>query len=325
MRARFLSALALLALMAGAVHADTFKLKNGTRIKGEATSYDDATRILYITTEDGQNQSFPIDQFEERSFYQIIRSKVAKDDARRQLELANYARDAELFAHSVRHYDYALKADSSMKAEIDRERAVLRKKAGDWAMAKAKDAIAKGDKKTADKWLKKIVRKLPNEPVAREAEQILDRYHTEITKAKDDKLEAEHAELLQKELKDVKKFYDRMLEKNREGLTNSNGSQAPKKWESALDDGDRVRRDLEKFAKKNDDPKTREAIDGYLKLLDEHMIEIHLNLASHWTTRSSFTKALREVNKAIAIDPENQDARSARVRIEEAANRGWWN
>ena len=46
-------------------------------------------------------------------------------------------------------------------------------------------------------------------------------------------------------------------------------------------------------------------------------------MASHWTTRSSFNKALRQVNHALAIDSTSQAALSMRSRVEQASSRGW--
>ena len=52
-------------------------------------------------------------------------------------------------------------------------------------------------------------------------------------------------------------------------------------------------------------------------------VELHLHLASHFTTRTSYNRAQSEVNKALAYDPRNKDALAARARIETAVNNGW--
>ena len=323
---RLLSAttLALLALCGTTLARDTVKLKNGDRLKGQATAYNDQTRILSFQLESGEAREIPVDDLDGRSYYQVIRSQVPKDNARGQLQLANFARDVGLYAHSVRHYDYALKADAALKTEIDADLAILRREAGAWAMGIVRDALQKGDRAKAERWLKKIVRKLPNEPVAREAEATLERYHAETQAAKDDELERKHAEKLKKELKTAKKHYDDMMEGNIKALTNTgSGNKAVKAWEDAIRDGERAQKELDKFLKKHaDEGDVIEAVGGYTKIIDDQLIDMHLSLASHWSTRSSYNKAQREVNLALAIDPKNKEARSMRARIEEAASRG---
>lgn len=316
--------LALFALLGSAKAGDYVKLKNGERLEGQATAYDDKTRILSFQLKSGEEREIPVDDLNGRSYYQVIRSKVPKDNARGQLQLANFARDVGLYAHSVRHYEYAMKADSGLKKEIDADLAILRREAGSWAMGIVRDALQKGDRTKAERWLKKIVAKLPNEPVANEARAMLERYHSETQAKKDDELERKHAEKLKRELKTAKKHYDDMLEGNMKALTNTgSGNKAVSAWEGAIKDGEHALEELQKFMKSHsDEADVIDAVSGYTKIINEQLIEMHLGLASHWSTRSSYNKAQGEVNLALAIDPKNKDARSMRARIEEAASRG---
>jgi tetratricopeptide (TPR) repeat protein len=305
---------------------DTIRMKDRTTLKGYATAYDASTQILKFHTVDGRDLDIPLSDLNTLSVYQVTQSTIPKDNARAQLQLANYARDAELFAHALRHYGYAEKADPSLKPEIDKQRAILRQKAGNFALLNAQTALRHGDDAEAKKWLTKIVEKLPEEPQAAEAAKLLDQMFQRspkatMTVAKDSRGD------LEKDLAPSKAAYESMLEKTRKGLTVANaGTQATNLWQSAIADGERALKNLDKLDKDYTDGRSRETLGTARKMVTDQMVELRLHLASVWTTRSSYNKALGEVNNALALDPRNRDALEARARIEEASSRGfgWW-
>ncbi len=324
LRASF-SLASVLVLAAVAAAADYVKLKDGKLIKGEAVSYDEPTQTLNFKMEDGTTKGFKLDELDKRSVYLVNHSKVPKDDAAKQIRIGNLARDAELFAHALRHYGYAEQADPSRKAEIDAERATLRKLAAAFGMKKAQDALNKGDKAEAEKWLLKVVEKVPDEPQAKEAAAILEQSYAKTRGEKESKAQSQASDQLKKDLQPGKKSYDDMVRKTQEGLTASTtGSKSTSSWESALGDGDRALDLLDRLVKKYPDPKTQETLGGYRGVVTTQMIELYLHLASALTTRSSYNKALAQVNKALALDPKNERCLATRARIEQAASeRGW--
>lgn len=317
--------LASLVVLAAAASADYVKLKDGKPIKGEAVSFDEATQTLNFKLEDGTTRGFKLDELDKRSVYLVNHSRVPKDDATKQIRIGNLARDTELFAHALRHYGYAEQADPSRKPEIDAERAKLRQMAAAYGMKKAQDAIAKKDIPEAEKWLLKIVEKVPDEPQAKEAAAILDRYYAKTRGEKEAKATAKASDQLKKDLEPGKKNYDDMVKKTQEGLTTSTtGSKSTGAWETALREGQSCLALLDKLEKKYPDPQTRETLGGYRTVVIGQMVEVHLHLASAYTTRSSYNKALAEVNNALALDPKNQTCLATRARIEQAASeRGW--
>ena len=323
---KFAASAALLVALSVAAHADYVKLKDGTPIKGEATSYDEPTKTLTFKLEDGTLKKYTMDELDGRSAYLVNRSRVPQDDAVKQLKLANFARDVGLYAHAVRHYEYAAKADPSKKPEIDREVAVLKKKAAVWAMDKAKTSAANGDKADAEMWLTKILEKLPDEPQAAEAKAMLDQYYSQRRAEKEAKAEEKASDEFKKDVAIGKKYYDSMVEKTKEGLTSKRvGATAASEWKSAIRDGDRVMAELDKLDKKFTDAATQETLAGYRKVVVEQLIEVRLHYASYLTTRSSYNDALAEVNHCLALDPKSEEALSARARIEQAASeRGGW-
>jgi tetratricopeptide (TPR) repeat protein len=318
------SSLALcLALAAPAFASEYVKLKNGKVLKGRATAYDSQAKTLSWRGEDGKAATYKLDELDQRSVYMVNASLIAKDNGKGQIQLANYARDIGLYQQAARRYEYAEKADSSLKSEVEKERAVLRRVAAEACMKNAKDAIARNDIKEAEEWLSKLIEKLPNEPQAEEAAALLEKHYANERHARDDELEAKHAELLQKDLKKGKEHYDRMIERTKDGLTAKNSRKSVDLWESAIKDGEVVLDEIDKIEKKyGDDPKVQDGAARYRQLTIDQMIDAHLHLASHYTIKSSYKDAVKETNAALALDPRNQEALSQRARIEAASAEG---
>ena len=316
-------AVLLAALAIPTVAQEKIKLKNGKVVSGRATAYDSEKEVLSFRTEDGKDMKYPMSELDSRSVYLVYSSVIPKDNAKAQLQLANFARDAGLYAHARRRYEYAEQADPGFKAEVEKERVKLRKAAADYCLANARAAQAKGDGKEAQKWLSLLLEKLPNEPQAAEAATMVEASYAREANARDDALEKEHEALLQKDLKKGKEKYDSMIERTQEGLTARNASKSEKLWKSALDDGEVVLKEIDRLAKKYaDDARVQDGAAKYRQLTVEQMVEIHLHLSSQYTTNSSLKAALREANAALALDPKNGQALAARARIEQASNEG---
>jgi len=226
-----------LALVAPLASADNIKTKDGTPLKGRCTAYDAGKKLLSFRTDDGEELQFTLDQLDQRSVYAVNASLIAKDNGKGQLQLANFARDIGLYAHAGRRYGYAEKADPSLKAEVERERAIGRKSAAEYCMKNAQAAIAKKDIADAEHWLTLLVQKLPNEPQAAEASALLEQHYLKERASRDDELERDHDELLENDLKRGKQLYDRMIERTRDGLTAKSSGRSTNLWNGAIDDG----------------------------------------------------------------------------------------
>jgi tetratricopeptide (TPR) repeat protein len=314
--------LVVLVTASPALGSDYIKLKNGDRMKGDAVVYDDDAKVLTFRTEDDVEHQLALDDLDGRSVYHVTRSKVSQDNGSGQLQLANYARDIELYAHAVRHYKYAARADPALQSEVDKQMAVLRSAAARWAMGRAQDGIKKKDMREAEKWLTAIIEKLPDEPEAAIAQAMLGEHHKVANAARDDELERKMTVALEADAKTARRYYDRMLDQRTKGLTGKSSS-AVSNFEGAIRDGKRASSELDKLMKKYSDPDTVEVLLGYQEIIQDVIVETHLHLASHYTTRTNYNKAQSEVNKVLAVDPSNLRALEARARIESAMNDGW--
>jgi hypothetical protein len=308
--------------------SERIKLKNGTVVSGRATAYDATNEVLSFRTDAGEDKTYALGQLDARSVYLVYASVIPKENAKGQLQLADFARDAGIYEHAARRYGYAEKADPSLAAEVARKRAELRRKAADACLTHARNALAKNDTKEANKYLTLLLERLPEEPQAAEAARLLEGYYATEASARDDAAERELATHLQKDLKKGKELYDRMLQRTQEGLTARSESKSRSLWEGALDDGKGVLKEIDKLAGKyGSDPKVQEGAERYRQLTRGQMVDVHLHLASQRTVKSDFKDALKHANAALALDPRNPEALAARARIEEAASEGilgWW-
>ncbi len=314
----------LLATLAGsAAGQEKIKLKGGKVVTGQATKYDPEKQVLSFRTDDGKDMTYTMDQLDSRSVYLVYASAVPKDNGKGQLQLANFARDAGLYEHAARRYGYAEKADPALKAEIGPARAELRRRAADYCLVNARAAQAKGKAKEAQEWLSILLEKLPNEPQAAEAVALVEEGYAREANARDDELEQQNQEALQKELQKAKQRYDSMIERTQGGLTARNSSKSETQWRAAVEDGETVLKELDAFAKRHaGDAKLQDLAARYRQLTIDQLVEIRLHLASQYMTQTNLNGALKEANAALALDSRNGEALAARARIEQAANEG---
>lgn len=314
-------ALALVLLAAPAVASESIKLKTGKVVRGSATAYDGEKQILSFQVEGGELMNYPLDQLDGRSVYLVYSSVIPKENGKGQLQLANFARDAGLFEHAGRRYQYAVQADPKLAPDVERERAKGRAMAADFCLKNAKDAAAKGNTKETEKWLNILLERLPNEPQANEAVALVEASYAKTRATQEAKVSAELTEELQREIKKGKASYQSMVEDTQKGLTARNDSQAERLWKSALKSGQTVLKECDRLLKEyGSDPRVQEGVAKYRQLTTEQLIEANLHLASQAMTQSSLKEATRYCNAALALDPKSGDALSMRARIEQASN-----
>jgi tetratricopeptide (TPR) repeat protein len=319
---RTLMSLVLLAIAALPASAATIKLKDGTLIQCKVNSYDSGNKTLHVTLEDGKDAQYTLDQLQARSVYQINASIIPKDDAKAQLAVGNFARDAGLDMEASRRYANAAKLDPALKPTVDAEMTTLRRSAAQMCAERARAAAAKKDYKEAEKWAKVLIEKLPDEPEAAEAATALESYYAQTRAAKMAAAEAKTSEALKKDVAQGKARYEKMVDKTKQGLQARGNSQAKNLFNGAITDGEFVLKEIDRVAKKYDDSATQERAQEYRALVTQQMVEVHLHLASLLATQSDYRGAQHEVNDALALDPKNEQAMAMRARIEDYSSRG---
>lgn len=304
----------------------TLKLADGTALTGKAKSYDAATQTLEFVADGGREMQIGLDELDGRSSYLVNRSNARPDHADTELQLGNFARDVGLYAHSARHYKHARRLDPELRHEVDRQTVILNREAAESCMAMAEEALSEGDRREAEQWLTKLIKRWPDEELRGRAVTMLDTLYDQVHGARDDDLEAEAPDLLATDLRKGKQYYDRMLEENEKGLLAPNQNQARSAFNKALREGERALGQLDRVAKKRTDAASQETLQGYRELVNDQIIETRIHYASQLMVQSDYKGALRQVNAALAIDSKDKQALAMRSRIENAISRGigWW-
>ncbi|MCA8982054.1 MAG: hypothetical protein H6831_14210 [Planctomycetes bacterium] len=306
----------------------SISLKDGSIVRGVLRADDELSITLELSN--GAKQTIAYADLAPRSIYRLMKARVTKDDGPGLIELGNYTRDNGLYAYSKRHYQEALAADPELRPQLEDEVAKLREIAGDDLLARAQAALQEGDEKEAERQLSRILSELPNEPAAETAHTLLGDLaaQAESRRIADETRPSTDANAVEEELAPARGRYDRAVEENRKGMLASAGSsKATKHYEKAVSEGDRGRELLEKSTRKNAAlAGFEEAARGLDAQLVGVMVSANLNLAGQSMARSSFNKALNQVNQALLLDPSSSEARSMKSRIESAAaDSGWGN
>lgn len=317
-----LTALVVLALAAAPASAAKLKLKNGSTFECKVLAYDAPAKTLRVRLPSGQEEKYTMDQLDARSVYLVNASLVPKGDAKAQLMVANFARDAGLYAHAVRRYEEAAKLDASLRPTIEREMVSLKRSAAAFCMDNARAAVSKADYQEAEKWLKILINKLPDEPEAAQASKMLDNYY-EANRAKQvAAADAEVSEEIQKDVANGKKKFEQMVEKSKKGLQAKGNSESEALFRNAIIDGKAVMKEIDRVEKKYTDPALQEKIGAYRRMAIDQLVEVYMNLASRQCVQSDYHGALDTVEQALALDPQNEAALSMRARIEDYSSRG---
>ena len=282
--------------------------------------------VLCSTAGASDHLKLKADALDRVSAYKLAKTHVDPNNAEEELRLAVFASDINLFVHAGRHLDKAEQLDPNLAGEVAKARAEVKSSAASFCMEHAQKAMASGDKREAEKWLTTIVSKLADQPQAAEASKMLQGLYPENHDSRDDHLEASHGNLLEGELKTGKKYYDQMLKDIQSGLTNTRTtSTAKREFERAWSNGERALKELDRVGKRlsKEQSDTTAAFAEYRSIVIEHMVESQLHLASMLSVQTDYKDAIKAVNLALSVDPNNRDAKAARARIENSASNGW--
>ena len=298
-------------------------LRTGKSYKGVVQS-DDGERIVLLTV-GGNELTLGYDELAPRTVYSLRQAKIAPGDFEGQLEIANYARDNELYGYARRHYERALRADRSREAEVEREVALLRRYASEAELTKAREALAAHDARTARRHLSRLMEEFPGEPAADAAAALFEEEFA-VEREEQQNRRASRSDEVTRALEPAQRHLDRATEHVRSGLKNARKqTQAIRSFQSAVTSARRSYDLLDRLAKRSSSgPELRAAVAGMVTEVKEVAVAAYVHAASAYLVRGSHYNAIESANAALAIDPNNAEARSIRRRAEEdLSDPGW--
>lgn len=302
-------------------------------------------KSVEIESDDGSKVKLPYESLTPVSQYRLEKAKTG-DDAKSQLALAEWCVPRALYEQARTHFRNALAADATMADEINAKVVVARKTAANELLARGKSLKAAGNVKEARRVWSLLVKELPLEDAAKEAQTLL---AEDTTQRKQSALSAPRpaaassgrsgdaksggdvplrnngepfSEATRKLFQPVIESYQKMLDDTQEGLAKG-GSDGIKEFEKALKEGEKIRRTadgLKPQAAGNDE--VTEALDRVDSKLEEASVDARINLVDCYLMRTSYNQASDVVREGLAVYPKNEQLRNAMNRVTAASADG---
>jgi hypothetical protein len=298
-------------------------LRSGKSYKGVVQSDDGQT--LELLTVGGNELSIGYEALAPRTVYSLRQAEVPPGDFDGQLRIANYARDNDLYGYARRHYERALRADRAREEEVEREVAVLRRYASEAELAKAREALAAHDARGARRHLSNLMEEFPGEPAADAAAALFEEEFA-VEREEQQNSRALRSEQVARALEPAQRHLDRATEHVRSGLKNARKqTQAIHSYQAALTSAKRSYDLLDRLERRSSSgPELLAAVEAMKTEVKEVGVAAHVHAASAYLVRGSHYNAIESANAALAIDPNNAEARSIRRRAEDdLSDPGW--
>ena len=330
--------LAALAIAPGAFAQDQLIfVKGGGVYRGTVLKCDAKTVTVKLSAEHGgTTHTVEADRFEPYFFYQV-RDKALGNDAAGRIELAKYAVDNDMFSRAKAQMDAARAIDPKtveefMKTEFPKIKEGLAAR----LLKAAQKALRVGSTKNAHKYASTILTKFGGTKVDGQATALLDQVQAKIdadqAKKRAQRRRSEKAleEIDAKQetakrdsmLAPVEKAIDAAEAANRRGLTGKNMSKQKAGFESAASKYKHAMKLADSHSKGTQEADLLTALAEMSQTGKDGAVQAYLNLANLYSSRGNYVKGTEYCNMALAIDPNNAEAKSARAVISTTTG-GW--
>ena len=320
LRTPLIGLLALVALAAGASAQHVIGTAFGQTLTGTLVS-DDGQKIVFKTDE-GTQMTLTYAELDAQTIFRLMDAKTTKGDAAGQLKLGDQAATAHLFDDARDAYAQAVSDDPSLRAQVEKKLADLRRAASESLLAEAQHASQHGRPDVALHDLTALLHEFPDEPAAQQGRALLDQLQASQSQArKAAKSKAQSAEV-QQALAPVESSYDEMGRKIKEGLQGaSNQTVSIDDFRSAIETGKAARDSLHEIQGSAAGtpglaPASQE-LDG--ELVDQ-LVNAYTQLANLYNQRTSYNDASTAVQQGLALQPKNQDLLQLQSQIAENAS-----
>lgn len=249
---------------------------------------------------------------------------AAANDYREQLGLGNLARELGLFAYAKRHYQLAVRADPSRSLEVLRAVALLRRRASEAELARARGALEAGEVRATREHLVRVVQLFSNEPAASVARALLTAQFEHERSLEDQQFMALDEEL-RRTLEPAQRHLERARDHDRKGLAGSRSRlEAHLSYDEALNSVRHAYKLLDRIAAR---ATSSSELRVQLERMQEEVVEVGiqatLEKAKLDLSRGRRAETIALVNAVLLVDPEHAVARRLRQRAEAGSGDGW--
>jgi tetratricopeptide (TPR) repeat protein len=313
-------------------------LKGGRFVRGTIVSSTADAVTARHTPEGGVEETVTVsaDYFDPYFFYGV-RDKAIGDNAKERIELAKYCVDNEMYSRAKIQMDRARAADPQVVEEFMKtEFPKIKEGLAERLLEAGQRALRRGSTKNAKKYASLILTKFEGTKAEAEAEKLLDQVQATIDEkhAKDRERRREleekkiqraaKTEAAQEErlFEPIDKLMAQGKEANTRGLKAKNTGGARDAFSSAATKYKHAAKRAEAGLKSQKDPEITKALQETHAQAINGAVQAYLNAAHSLSSRGSYKQAVEFCNKALAVDPDNAEAKTARAEFS-TANAGW--
>jgi tetratricopeptide (TPR) repeat protein len=332
-----LAVAAILGLVATEAMAEQLiHLRGGRFVRGTVVSSTADSVTARYTPEGGEETTVTVsaDVFDTYFFYGVRDKAISA--AKDRIELAKYCVDNEMYSRAKIQMDHARAADPAVVEEFMQTRfPEIKEGLAERLLAAGQRALRRGSTKNAKWYASLILTKFEGTKAEAEAEKLLDQVQAVIDE-KHAKERERHRELDERKAKRTAAKEERTEEKlfgpidklmaegkkaNSRGLKEKNTGTARDAFSSAANKYKQAAKRAEAGLKSEKDPEFTKALQEVHAQAIHGAVQAYLNAAHSLSSRGSYKQAVQFCNKALEVDPDNAEAKSARAEFSTAS--GW--
>jgi len=329
--------LSLFAAQAAAADQLIF-LKGGRVFHGEILKSDWDTVTIKRKLDAGGEETITVPARDcEAYFYYTVRDRALGDDAKGRIQLAKFCVNNDMFPRAKAQMDRARSIDMEVVNDfMQNEFPKIKEGLAERVLNAGRRALRAGSTKMAKKYASLILTKFEGTKAEPEAEKLLDDTQKKIDEVKAGKRaqrrrsQKAEVELEQRQAERERDAVLGPIEKLLDGgsLANDLGLKA-KNISGARNHFDTAGARYENAVKKADAALKGSHPEDLMQALKEMRadavhggVTAYLNAAHSLAARGSYNEAVKYTNKALALDPNNAEAKSVRAEISTSGG-GW--
>jgi len=333
-----LAALAAILVAQGAFAEDTLIFSREGDVYHGKVLESTADSITVDVDIDGTRSTHTVaaERFDPHFFYRV-RDEALGDDVAGRIVLAKWAVDNGLFARAKAQMDLCRSIDPKaveefMKTEFPK----IKEGIAASLIEAANKAFRVGSMTNAQKYASAILTKLQGTSQDEAAKALLVKIQAKI----DEQEEKERAQIRRSDatnatieankqvaLRDatlgpVEREIDGAETANQNGLAGKNLTEQKSGFETAAARYKKAIQLCGDFSKKTEDADLLKALSSMSATATEGAVQAYLNLANVYSSRGNYVKGTEYCNLALAVDPNNAEAKAARATISTTTS-GW--
>ena len=287
-------------------------------IHGEViSSTSDSVTFKHIAGKMTETETYMAADIDPVNFY-IIRSKAVKGDAAAMMVLGRFCHKNGLFTRAKNQFIRSRKLDGTIdiKADIDAANDGIATQ----LLAEAQAFATDGKYKKAIYRTNTIIRRFSMTPQAAKAREINASAYKSLVGKRDTMMAAMETSGENKDVVRVIKEINKAADSNAKALQSTNAVAANREFGSAIKEYQKALELLDGVAKKYArDEGILEHVGSLRKQANADLIDVHISLGNGFLVQSSYQKAFKEANMALAVDGKSTVAKAFRAQVATAA------